>query len=224
MRVADWLTGADREVAWRGDQTLMLSTMRRQVLALSQRLAAEAGTHWALCFDDSYRFCVALLASWYAGKTPVMPGHARAALLDEMQDRLDGVLCDMPLAVSLPRLAWDEAEAQGALPPLPDGAELVLFTSGSTGTPRQVVKSLAVMEQESRWLCALWGDCFGQPSAPVRFIVPDLPADDAGAPVRRPAAVLRRTAGSASAPLALCLYQQSRFFIAAGQVAADARL
>lgn len=158
MRVADWLTGADREVAWRGDQTLMLSTMRRQVLALSQRLAAEAGTHWALCFDDSYRFCVALLASWYAGKTPVMPGHARAALLDEMQDRLDGVLCDMPLAVSLPRLAWDEAEAQGALPPLQDGAELVLFTSGSTGTPRQVVKSLAVMEQESRWLCALWGE------------------------------------------------------------------
>ncbi|MDH2068610.1 AMP-binding protein [Pantoea sp. GD03673] len=158
MRVADWLTGDDREVAWRGKQPLMLSAMHRQVRALSQRLMAQPGRHWALCFDDSYRFCVALLACWYAGKTPVMPGHSRAALLDEMQPRLDGVLCDIPLAVTLPLLAWDDAEAEGRLPPLPGAAELVLFTSGSTGTPRQVVKSLAVMELESRWLSALWGE------------------------------------------------------------------
>jgi len=158
MRVADWLTGDDREVAWRGDQPLMLSAMYRQVLALSQRLAAQPGARWALCFDDSYRFCVALLACWYSGKTPVMPGHSRAALLDEMQAQLDGVLCDMPLAVSLPLLTCDDAEARGQLPSLPAGSALVLFTSGSTGAPRQVVKSLAVMEQESRWLSTLWGE------------------------------------------------------------------
>ena len=158
MKVAEWLTGAEREVAWRGDQPLMLSVMHRQVRALSQRLAAQPGQRWALCFDDSYRFCVALLACWYAGKTPVMPGHCRAALLNEMRDRLDGAIADMPLTLDLPLLACDDAEATGALPPLPDDAELVLFTSGSTGAPRQVVKSLTVMEQEARWLIGLWGE------------------------------------------------------------------
>ncbi|SUB17440.1 Predicted membrane protein [Pantoea agglomerans] len=43
MRVADWLTGDDREVAWRGDQRLMLSTMHRQVVALSQRFSGTTG-------------------------------------------------------------------------------------------------------------------------------------------------------------------------------------
>lgn len=157
MKVAEWLNVAEREVAWRGDRPLMLSVMRRQVEALRQRLAVHPGQRWALCFDDSYRFCVALLACWYAGKTPVMPGHCRAALLNEMRDRLDGVLADIPLTIDLPLWQCDDAEAPGALPSLPDQAELVLFTSGSTGAPRQVVKALAVMEQESRWLIDLWG-------------------------------------------------------------------
>jgi len=157
MKVAEWLSGPEREVAWRGDRPLMLSTMRAQVRALSQRLAADPGMRWALCFDDSYRFCVALLACWYAGKTPVLPGHCRAALLNEMRDRLDGVIADMPLSLDLPLWHCDDAEAPGILPPLSAQAGLVLYTSGSTGAPRQVVKSLAVMEQETRWLIDLWG-------------------------------------------------------------------
>ncbi|WP_343551843.1 AMP-binding protein [Pantoea sp.] len=155
--IRDWLNAPDRLVAWQGQQQFTLSLLRQQVQALSQRLQQQAGQHWALCFDNSYAFTAALLALWHAGKTPVIPGHCRAAQLEEMADQLDGVLSDMPLDVSLTQLRWDGALAEGELPPIAEDAHLVLFTSGSTGTPRRVVKSLRALDVEAHWLYSLWG-------------------------------------------------------------------
>ena len=155
--IRDWLSAPDRLVAWQGQQQHTLKQMRQQVQALTARLQALPGQRWALCFDNSYHFTVALLAVLHAGKTPVIPGHCRAAQLEEMRADLDGVIGDMPLDVTLPLLRWDGAQAGGALPPMAADASVVLFTSGSTGTPRRVVKSLRALDREAQWLTALWG-------------------------------------------------------------------
>ncbi|QGY28724.1 AMP-binding protein [Pantoea cypripedii] len=156
--IAHWLRAEDRLVAWQGAQPYRLVTLQRQVMALCMRLRAQPGQQWALCFDNSYHFTVALLAVWYAGKTPVIPGHCRAAQLAEMTGCFDGVISDMPLALTLPHLLWDGAEADAELADLAADASLVLFTSGSTGTPRRVVKSIRALDTEAQWLATLWGD------------------------------------------------------------------
>ncbi|HAU5566280.1 TPA: acyl-CoA synthetase [Serratia fonticola] len=158
VSIRDWLEAPDRVVAWQGQQQHWLSEMRQQVMALVETLQRLPGQHWALCFDNSYHFTAALLALWHAGKTPVIPGHCRAAQLEEMAEQLDGVISDMPLAVSLPQLRWDGALALGELPAIAGDAALVLFTSGSTGTPRRVVKSLRALDLEAQWLAALWAE------------------------------------------------------------------
>ncbi|WP_413721753.1 AMP-binding protein [Sodalis sp. RH24] len=150
-------------VAWQGDRCLDLGQLRHDVTVLWHALADAGGTRWALCFDDAYGFLVALLALWHSGKTPVIPGHNRQALLAEQRHLFDGVISTLPLALDCPLLDPRQHQQPAALPlpPLAEDARLVLFTSGSTGRPKEVTKTLRAMETESRWLAALMRDQAG---------------------------------------------------------------
>lgn len=133
--------------------------MRRQVVHLSQRLQKLPQQQWALCFEDRYLFTVALLAALHAQKTPVIPGHCRQALLQEQLTEFDGLLTDTTLSLSCPTLQVEEgAEMAGdVLPPITHAAAVVLFTSGSTGAPRKIVKPVKCLDEEASWLAHHWG-------------------------------------------------------------------
>ncbi|OTA20153.1 peptide synthase [Xenorhabdus beddingii] len=170
--ISQWLSEdhcPNRVISW-GNHAIDLNTFRQDVTTLYWRLKdqKQPALRWALCFEDSYHFCVALLATLHAGQTPVIPGHCREAQLQEQQSLFDGVLTDLPLTLSCP--CWQipqsnpdidvmaRASLDIALPAIPADATLVMFTSGSTGTPQQVIKPITVMDLESQWLAALWGD------------------------------------------------------------------
>lgn len=145
-------------------ETLTLSNLRLYVKTLYRQLRFLPGDRWAVCFEDSYLFTAALLALIYSGKTPVIPGHLRQKQLQEQhqQGDFDGLLTDLPLQIGAPTL-WlspssrQSETANAVLPPLPQDAYVILFTSGSTGQPKAIRKSIALLEEESELLARRWG-------------------------------------------------------------------
>ena len=158
----------NRAIAWGADCAWTLADLRRDVARLVQRLQNQPVRRWALCYQESYPFAVALLACGYTGCQVVLPGHNRLAQLVELAEHLDGVLTDLPLDPALD-LPWpvcstvaDEADddsAGGEEPALPEwttALNCVLFTSGSTGQPKAIPKSQRQLEAELAVQWSLW--------------------------------------------------------------------
>lgn len=100
LALAEWLTSprpANTPIAWLDERHWTLGHLRHDVARLMTHLQQQEGSRWALCFENSYLFIVALLATLHAGKTPVIPGHNRVSLLDEQRAWFDGVLSDKTL-------------------------------------------------------------------------------------------------------------------------------
>lgn len=165
LPLSQWLNAPrpdDTPVAWSDDRRWTLGQLRGDVSAVTACLQQQEGDRWALCFDSSYLFIVALLATLHAGKTPVLPGHSRESQLEEQKGLFSGVLSDRPLNVR-GRLLVVKSGRRSATPftPLPaidDTRVIELFTSGSTGKPEPVIKTLAQLDLEARLLAAQFGE------------------------------------------------------------------
>lgn len=82
LPLSQWLSAPrpdDTPVAWQDDHLWTLGDLRHDVTQLVDTLRREDSERWALCIENGYLFIVALLATLHAGKTPVLPGHSRAA-------------------------------------------------------------------------------------------------------------------------------------------------
>ncbi len=167
----------------------------RRVADINAQLSAHAGSRWALFAGDSFNFACALLACWSAGKTPVLVPDPRQLPAWRDALALDGVIADAGAAqrpasrrpaerptrpfADLPIVALsggsrigDKTPATGTSAPtlaIPPDAELVLFTSGSTGEPKRIQKRLPHLQAELNVLEALWGETVGD--APVHATV-----------------------------------------------------
>lgn len=165
LPLSQWLNPTrpdDICIAWLGARRWTLGDLRHDVAALVATLQAQPGDRWALCFEDSYLFIVALLASLHAGKVPVIPGHCRASLLNEQQELFDGVLSEATLTwegVHIVVAASEKTASRGdiSLPPVAADSYVELFTSGSTGQPKQIIKPIALLDEEAQMLFTRFG-------------------------------------------------------------------
>ena len=158
-------------IAWRGDRPVADDAFVGRVAAYRERLAFAAGRRWALHCEDTVEFAAALFGAWHAGKTVVVPGDAQPATLERLRAQVDGFLGELPGALAV-------ADAAGATPAWraldPDATTLVVQTSGTSGEPLDIAKSLAQLDAEVHALERRFGRLCDTGLAPVNL------DDDAG--------------------------------------------
>jgi len=133
------------------------ATLRADVAALSAVLQADGARDWALYHDDAYPFTVALLAILATGGSAWLPANATAGTEQRLSAYCDGWLgpdwsAGCPISV--------ETDSSAASLPALRG-RIVVFTSGSTGEPQPIPKTLEQFDREVEALERLWGEMLG---------------------------------------------------------------
>lgn len=124
--------------------------LRQRALALAGALQARGVRHLALHIEDAGELAIALLGAWRAGVQVLLPADAQA----QTRERL-GAQVELWLG------SLDDAALDGE--PLPaaaldlDQCRLTLCTSGSSGEPKLIDKSLRQLVNEVDALEQLWG-------------------------------------------------------------------
>ena len=146
---------------------ISLGQFRTDVEQLATQLQRNGDT--LISCPGRYAFSVGLLASWLSNRTVVLPPNHLEETLQDIRSRFDITFeCDANWEQQLHDNQSSAAHGSWE-PQLPQDSHAVkLFTSGSTGTPRVITKSVANLLDEARALAAE----FDWPAGPVVAGVP----------------------------------------------------
>lgn len=154
-------------VAVRGDVSLDWAAFVRHVGALRQALAG-GGTlaktrsdRWAVFTEDAYAFAVSLMAIWQVPGVPVVLPNFQPGTVADVAPGIRGVVTDADVSTgdarTIPALRSAAVAPWTPVTLDRDAAGVELFTSGTTGDRKIVVKTLAHLEDEVIGLEQSWG-------------------------------------------------------------------
>ena len=130
-----------------------------QALRLAAGLQAEGVQRIAVHLEDAAELAIALLGAWRAGVSVLLPADLQAQTRQRWASHVDLWLTDQ---------AGDAHSRDYRHPPLPaatldlDRCQLSLCTSGSSGEPKRIGKTLRQLANEVQALEQLWGGDLGQ--------------------------------------------------------------
>ena len=157
------------------------ASFARDVRRLRARLeaaeGAQPGKGYVLATNDTYAFAVGLFGLWHASMYAVLPPNRQDGTLAALEADTAGLITDVSDWQTRPHALDPLADAgdTGAttiLAPLRDDAKACeLFTSGTTGANRSIMKAIRHLDREVAELERLFG-----PENDVDF-APRVPAD-----------------------------------------------
>jgi 3-hydroxymyristoyl/3-hydroxydecanoyl-(acyl carrier protein) dehydratase len=155
----------ERTVAFNDHSRVNWNQFKSDVWDFSEGLKGQTACRWVLSCDDTYTFSVCLFSLFYADKEILLPPNKQRNTLRNMESYADGIVSDFSVETNLLHLhaqVGSGAEPRGefvALNPLQ--AKVNLFTSGSEGEPKRIVKTLSQLEAEVSELDRNWGGLLG---------------------------------------------------------------
>ena len=157
---ASYLSESNRLYTWQDFQ--------QHVSQLTTRLSKAPQQKWAVCTQDSYWFAVAFMAVCHAQKHLILPGNLQPGALLDLAEHFDALLHDdvidihvfpktiMQTSIALP-LMGASSEKLITFETL-SNTPITLFTSGSSGAPKAIHKTLALLNNEVEQLERTWGE------------------------------------------------------------------
>lgn len=133
--------------------------LREQALSVAAGLQAHGVRRMAVHLEDAADLAIALLGAWRAGVSVLLPSDLQAQTRQRWSNEVDLWLTDHSADVHLNDLL------QPALPDAEldlDQCRLSLCTSGSSGEPKRIDKTLRQLANEVEALEQLWGADLGE--------------------------------------------------------------
>lgn len=155
------LSQPQQVVAWRHNTRYCAADFLHTISALHNTLLARTEQRWLLAHGDSYNFAICLCALLAAGKQVVLPPNTQAGTIAALQHHFDAQLCniDVDTITQESCLSNDNPLSKHTLDL--DALTITLLTSGSTGEPKAIRKTLRCLDNEIQALEQLWGDKLG---------------------------------------------------------------
>ena len=143
----------DRSQCIAGDRLITCEELTQDAAVLAASLPDEKRI--AVHCQSTHLFTIALMAIWQCGSTVILPATDKPAYLGSIEDQFDLFLDDAAIEVLL---RTEHAVHPEKPNKTPDSTccFAVFFTSGSTGLPKPVTKTLKQIESEVAIQDPLW--------------------------------------------------------------------
>lgn len=150
----------DHPVALDGDQTIPWSQFIVDINSARAHIGTDKRAEWALFQADSYTFAVWLIALLAENKTVYLPGENHAAITADLKAQQINLIGQFPDASSH-NIALGESSGPGLNFSL--SGCIVVYTSGSTGAAKPILKTLSQLDSELLALESTWGTNWNNP-------------------------------------------------------------